>query len=101
MCVYIYMACLVVLIVNNLPANAGDERDTGWIPELGRSAGVGSGNHSSILAWKIPWTEGQRSQLGYSSVAAKSRTQLSTEQIHVVSYFTVNHFNFHLQMDFI
>ena len=24
---------------------------------LGRSPGVGNGNHSSILAWKIPWTE--------------------------------------------
>ena len=27
------------------------------IPGLGRSPGEGSGNHSSTLAWKIPWTE--------------------------------------------
>ena len=27
------------------------------IPELGRSPGEGNGNHSSILAWKSPWTE--------------------------------------------
>ena len=26
------MACQVVLVVNNLPANARDEKDTGWIP---------------------------------------------------------------------
>ena len=27
------------------------------IPRLGRSPGGGNGNHSSILAWKIPWME--------------------------------------------
>ena len=41
----------------NPPANAGDAGDTGSIPGLGKSPGVGNGNHSSILAWKIPWTE--------------------------------------------
>ena len=34
----------------------GDTRDTGSVPELERSPGEGSGNHSSMLAWKIPWT---------------------------------------------
>jgi len=34
----------VTLIVRNLPANAGDIRDTGLIPELGRSPGEGNGN---------------------------------------------------------
>ena len=34
--------------------NAGDE---GFIPGLGRSPGEGNGNHSSIPAWKVPWTE--------------------------------------------
>ena len=34
--------------------NAGD---LGLIPGLGRSPGEGNGNHSSILAWRIPWTE--------------------------------------------
>ena len=34
--------------------NAGDP---GSIPGLGRSPGEGNGNHSSTLAWKIPWTE--------------------------------------------
>ena len=37
---------------------AGDGRDTGLMPGLGRCCGGGNGNpHSSILAWKIPWTE--------------------------------------------
>ena len=34
----------VVLVVNNLPVNARDARDTGLIPGLGRSPGVGKGN---------------------------------------------------------
>ena len=45
------------MVVKNPPANAGDTRDTGWIPRSGRSPGVGNGKHPSILAWKIPWTE--------------------------------------------
>ena len=32
------------LVVKNLPANAGDLRDTGLIPALGRSSGGGYGN---------------------------------------------------------
>ena len=31
-------------MVKNLPANAGDTRDMGSIPELGRSPGGGNGN---------------------------------------------------------
>ena len=38
----------------SLPANAGG---TCSIPGLRRSPGEGNGNHSSILAWRIPWTE--------------------------------------------
>ena len=30
--------------VKNPTTNAGDARDTGWIPELGRSPGGGHGN---------------------------------------------------------
>ena len=31
-------------MVNNLPANAGDTRDMGSVPESRRSLGVGNGN---------------------------------------------------------
>ena len=34
--------------------NAGD---LGSVPELGRSLAKGTATHSSILAWRIPWTE--------------------------------------------
>ena len=35
---------MAALVVKNLPASAGDARDVGLIPELGRSPGVGNGN---------------------------------------------------------
>ena len=44
-------------MVKNPPANAGDARDISSIPGLGRSPGVGNGNHSSILAWQSSWME--------------------------------------------
>ena len=40
-------------MVKNPPANAGDARGVDFIPGSGRSAGEGS----SVLAWKISWTE--------------------------------------------
>ena len=44
-------------MVKNLPANAGDVRDVGLIPGLGRSEEEEMATHSSILAWGIPWAE--------------------------------------------
>ena len=43
---------LLVLVVKNPPANAGDVRDVVLFPGLERPLGEGS-----ILAWRIPWTE--------------------------------------------
>ena len=47
----------VVLLVKNLSAKGGDIRDTSLIPGLGRSLEEGMATPSSILAWRIPWTE--------------------------------------------
>ena len=47
----------MVLVVKNLPANAGDLRDIDSILGLGRSPGGGRATNSSILALRIPWTE--------------------------------------------
>ena len=41
-------------MVKNPPANAGD---VGSVPGSGRSSDEGNGNHSTILSWRIPWTE--------------------------------------------
>ena len=43
--------------IKNSSANAGDIRDVGSIPGLGRSPGEGMAIHSSVLTWRIPWTE--------------------------------------------
>ena len=51
---YMYEVSQVALLVKNLPTNAGD---VGLIPGSGRSPGGGHATHSSILAWRIPWTE--------------------------------------------
>ena len=41
-------------MVQNMPGNVGDTGDAGLIPDtLEREKAT----HSSILAWKIPWTE--------------------------------------------
>ena len=41
-------------VLKNLPASAGD---VGSIPGSGRSLEKEMATHSSILAWRIPWTE--------------------------------------------
>ena len=45
---------LVAQMVKNLPA-----RQETWVPSLGGEDPLekGMATHSSILAWKIPWTE--------------------------------------------
>ena len=40
-----------------MPAKAGDSRDVGLMPVLEDPLEEEMATHSSILAWKIPWTE--------------------------------------------
>ena len=44
-------------MVKNLPANEGNIKDMGLIPESERSPEEEMATYSSILAWRIPWTE--------------------------------------------
>ena len=44
-------------MVKNLPANAGVVGDVGSIPELEDPLEQGMATHSSILAFRITWTE--------------------------------------------
>ena len=48
-----YRASQVVLVVKNMPTNAGYIRNTGLEDPLEKEMAI----HSSILAWKITWTE--------------------------------------------
>ena len=44
-------------VIKNLPANAGESRDMGSIPGQEDPLEEEMATHSSILAWKFPWTE--------------------------------------------
>ena len=44
-------------MVKNRPASAGDEGDTGSIPEWGRSPGGRNGNPLQYSCLENPWTE--------------------------------------------
>ena len=44
-------------MVKNLPANSRDTRDAGLIPESEDPLEEEMATLSSILAWRIPWTE--------------------------------------------
>ena len=63
-----YLFCIwasqVALVVKNPPANAGDVRDLGSIPGLGRPPGGGHGNPLQYSCLENP--HGQRSLAGYS-----------------------------------
>ena len=63
-----------VLVVKNLPANAGDERDMGLIPGLGRSAGVRNGNPLRYSCLENPMDRGAWSATVHG--VTKSRTRL-------------------------
>ena len=56
---------ILVLVVKNPAANAGDIRDTGSIPGVGRSPG---GGHSNALQYScLENPHGQRRPVGYNS----------------------------------
>ena len=47
----------MALEIKNPPANAGDIEDTGLVPGQEDPLEKGMVTHSSILAYRIPWTE--------------------------------------------
>ena len=61
-------------MVKNQSANAGDVRDVGFIPGLGRSPGVGNGNPLQCSCLKIPMDRGALWSTDHG--VAKSKTQL-------------------------
>ena len=57
---YVSRASQVVLVVKNLPANAGDTRDMGSIPGSGRFPGEGPGNPLQFSCLENPMDRGAR-----------------------------------------
>ena len=69
----------MVLEVKNLPANAGDIRDTGSIPGSERSLEKGMAIYFSVLAWRFSC-----SLTGYSPWGHKERnTTEATQHTHI------------------
>ena len=63
-------------MAKNLPANAGDTRDAGSIPELERSPGEGNGN-----PYQYSFLENSMDRIAWQATihgVTRSRTQLST-----------------------
>ena len=65
-------------MIKNLSANAGDSRDTGSIPELGRTLGGGNGNPIQYSCLENPMDI--EACQGTVHGVAKSQTPLSTAQ---------------------
>ena len=67
-------------MVKNPPANAGDIKDTGSIPGLGRSAGAGNGNPLQYSYLENPVDRGAWWATVQSVV--KNQTQLERLSMH-------------------
>ena len=84
----LYWASQAAQVVKNWPTNAGDIRDTGSIPGLGRSPGEGHGNPCQYSCLENPidrgawWTTVHR--------VTKSQTQLKWLSMHIY-YIVLKH----------
>ena len=78
-----YPASLITLVVKNLSGNAGDIRDKGSIPGLGRSPGVGNGNPLQCSCLDTPWTEepGGLQSIGSKRVAERLMLSLGNTKL--------------------
>ena len=67
--------------------------DLGSIPGLGRAPGERNGNHSSILTWKIPWTEGPGGlqSMGLQRVGHDRATSFSLSLINDMHLLLLTH----------
>ena len=70
----------MVLVVKNLPANAGDIKDSGLIPGLGRAPGEGHGNPLQYSCLENPMERGASRATVHG--VAKSWTHLKCLSTH-------------------
>ena len=80
-------ASQVVLVVKNLPANAGDIRDLGSTPGSGRSPGGGNGTPVHYSCLENPMDRGTW-RVAVQGVT-KSRTRLRRQSTHVRNWITL------------
>jgi len=74
--------------VKSPPNSAEDTGDAGSFPELGRSPAGGHAAHSSIPAWRTPWTEepGRLQSMGLKRVGHSLTTEHPGMQPSYVPY---------------
>ena len=78
-------ASQVVLVVKNLPANAGDVRDSGLNPGLGRSPGGGHGNALQYSCLENPMDRGVWQATAHRVIG--SQTRLKRLSMHTHHFF--------------
>ena len=76
-----YTLLQVMLVVKNLPANAGDARNESLIPESGR---LEMATHPSILAWKIP--AHSSTMVGHSPWSHTNTSEHAPHHSYLASY---------------
>ena len=94
----------VALEVKNLPASAEGIRGVCSTTGSGRSPGEGMATHSSILAWRMPWTDHgvansqtqlflrRKSVANLDSIRKKQRHPFANKGPHSQSYgFPISH----------
>ena len=79
----------VVLVVKNPPANAGDARDAGSIPGLGRSPGKGNGNPLQHPCLENPMDRRVWRTVVHG-VAESDMTECMLVHTHTYTHTTVN-----------
>ena len=79
-------------MVKNLPANAGDVRDTDSIPGLEDPLEEGMATYSRILAWTIPLREepGRLQSMGSQSQTRLKRLNTHTGTVDCTSAIKTN-----------
>ena len=78
-----YRAFQVVLVVKNPSTNGGDTGDPSFIPGWEDPLEEEMATHSSILAWRIPWTE-EPGRL--YSMGSKSQTWMKWLSMHTLTH---------------
>ena len=78
-------------MAKNPPPNTEDTGDVSLTPGLGRCSGGGNAIYSSILAWRIPWTEepGWLQFMGSQIVGTTEHTHT-----HLLFMFRITKFTF-------
>ena len=85
-----FRASQVALVVKNPPANAGDIRDMGLIPGLGRCLGEGNGNPLQYSCLENPmdrgdwWDTAHGVQMGSQELCATLATKSRTSDTGII-----------------